>query len=161
MSKKGSGAGGGGHLFPVRVYYEDTDAGGVVYYANYLKFAERARTELLRQLGIEHGAPGAGKPIAFAVRYCSADYLKPAKLDDNLQVVTEIDEVRGASLCLSQTIKRDGDDLVRMQLRIACLGAEGRAARLPQAARARLVEFGDRRNLDKGCREERKWKAAP
>lgn len=145
MSKKGSGAGGGGHLFPVRVYYEDTDAGGMVYYANYLKFAERARTELLRQLGIEHGA---GKPIAFAVRHCSADYLKPAKLDDILQVLTEVDEVRGASVCLSQTIKRAGEDLARLKVRIACLGAEGRAARLPLAARRRLADFGKGRTFD-------------
>lgn len=146
MSSDGHGAGGGAHLFPVRVYYEDTDAGGVVYYANYLKFAERARTELLRHLGIEHGAPGTGKPMAFVVRHCSADYLKPAKLDDNLQVVTEIDEVRGASLCLSQTIKRDGEDLVRLKVRIASLGAEGRAVRLPLAARTRLADFGKGRN---------------
>ncbi len=139
MNKQGAGPVGGAHRYPLRVYYEDTDAGGVVYYANYLKFAERARTELLRELGVEHGP---GKSFAFAVRQCNADYLKPARLDDHLQVLTEVVEVGGASVRLSQTVMRDGEDLVRMELRIACLGAGGRAARLPNAARARLVDYG-------------------
>ncbi len=132
-----------GHTYPLRVYYEDTDAGGVVYYANYLKFAERARSELLRQLGIEHGPPGGGQSVAFAVRQCNADYLKPARLDDSLEVLTEIDEVRGASVHMSQTVRRGDADLVRMKLRIACLGEDGHAARLPKAARQRLMEFGN------------------
>src|SRR5262249_19258454 len=92
------------HVFPVRVYYEDTDAAGIVYYANYLKFAERARTEMLRAHGFEHGGIGAG--LAFAVRSCAVDYLRPARLDDALEVRTRITRVGGASLEADQDICR-------------------------------------------------------
>lgn len=126
------------HVYPLRVYYEDTDAGGVVYYANYLCFAERARTELLRSLGVDHRRMLEDDGVAFAVRRCDADYKLPARLDDLLEVHTHIEQVKGASLQARQTIKRDGEALVDMQLRLACLDGEGRAARLPRDVRSRL-----------------------
>lgn len=126
----------GPHVFQLRVYYEDTDAGGVVYYANYLKFAERARTEMLRGLGFESsrlmdgGGPGTG--IALAVRQMAVDYLKPARLDDLLEVQTRILEIGGASLRLQQLVRRGAEDLVRMQITLVCMNLTSkRAARFP------------------------------
>ena len=132
---------GGVHRFPVRVYYEDTDAAGVVYYANYLKFAERARSEMLRQLGMPPSALMADPGIAFAVRGLTVEYLKPARLDDLLEVRTRILEMKGASLDAEQVIGRGGSDLVRMQVRLACMNTSGRAARLPAAVRQRMDEM--------------------
>lgn len=126
------------HVFPLRVYFEDTDAGGIVYYANYLKFAERARTELLRSLGIESAALMAKDNIALIVRSCSLDYLKPAKLDDALEVHTRIEKVGGASLSGEQTIKRGGIDLVVVKIKLACSGLDGKPARLPRWVRSIL-----------------------
>ena len=129
---------GGRHVFPLRVYYEDTDAGGIVYYANYLRFAERARTEMLRALGCEPAALGAREGIAFAVRRCEIDYLRPARLDDALEVHTGNLRLGGASLWADQVVRRGGDELVRLRLRLACIGREGRPARLPETVRAAL-----------------------
>src|SRR5918996_5274032 len=95
------------HRFPLRVYYEDTDAGGVVYHASYLRFAERARTEMMRCLGLEHSSLRAGLGLAFTVRRCVVDYLAPAHLDDHLEVRTGLARIGGASLDLEQRIFRD------------------------------------------------------
>ncbi len=119
------------HRFRLRVYFEDTDAGGIVYYANYLKYAERARTELLRTIGFESSAYMENKGIGFAVRYCRADFIRPAKLDDQLEVATRVLKVKGASLRLRQVIKRDEEELVDMEIRLACMDAKGKPARLP------------------------------
>ncbi len=86
------------HRFPVRVYYEDTDAAGIVYYANYLKFAERGRTELMRSLGIDHTRTYADTGIVFTVRRLSVDYRLPGRLDDALTVETRITEIGAATL---------------------------------------------------------------
>ena len=131
----------GRHVFPLRVYYEDTDAEGVVYYANYLKFAERARTELLRDLGFEHHALMNGDGIAFFVRRCTADFKKSARLDDALEVVSEIGKIGGASLDARQAVTRAGEDLVLLEIRLACLDKQGRAARMPANLRFALEEF--------------------
>lgn len=133
----------GTHSFRVRVYYEDTDTGGIVYYANYLKFAERARTEVLRDLGISQSALIAETGVAFAVRRCEADYLAPAKLDDELEVRTSLRALGHASLDLAQTLWRvaDGRELVRLIVRLAVINKDGRPTRLPApvaAAFARL-----------------------
>ena len=130
------------HFFAVRVYYEDTDAGGVVYYANYLRFAERARTELLRELGIDHTALLRDEGLVFAVRACEAEYLRPARLDDLLEVRTCFVEATGASLWLDQTVTRNGETLVEMKLRLVCLRADGRPARLPSELRM-AIPVGD------------------
>lgn len=129
------------HVLPVRVYYEDTDAAGIVYYANYLKFAERARTEMLRGAGLDHPQLWAGDGIGFVVRQCLIDYLAPARLDDRLLVHTGIESVAGASLAMAQVVRRDGADLARMRVRLACVDRDGRAARLPPRVRA---AFSDR-----------------
>lgn len=130
------------HTHPVRVYYEDTDAGGIVYYANYLKFAERARTELLRSVGIENGALMNETRIAFAVRECHADYVKPAKLDDLLEVRTRVTELSGASVRMTQDICRDGKTLVTVSVRLACMNVDtGAPVRLPADVRSSLATF--------------------
>ncbi|HEC90436.1 MAG TPA: tol-pal system-associated acyl-CoA thioesterase [Alphaproteobacteria bacterium] len=130
------------HRFQVRVYFEDTDAGGIVYYANYLKYAERARTELLRTIGFESSVCMAKEGIGLAVRYCRADFIRPAKLDDQLEVATRVLKVKGASLRLSQVIKRGGEELVDMEIKLACMDGNGKAARLPDGLGAALERTG-------------------
>ncbi len=128
----------GVYVFPLRVYYEDTDATGVVHNANYLKFAARARTEMLRHLGVDLSHLLADDGVVFTVRHCSADYLRPAHLDDLLEIHTRVRAVKGASLEAEQTVRRDGADLVRLRVRLACVSASWRPARLPAALRSRL-----------------------
>jgi len=127
------------HTHAVRVYYEDTDAGGIVYYANYLKYAERARTELLRHHGIENGALMRSDRIAFAVKSCSADYIKPARLDDALEVRTAVTRLGGASLHMHQDICLDSATLVAIDVRLACMDIDsGVPVRLPDVVRDAL-----------------------
>ena len=128
------------HVFRLRVYYEDTDAGGIVYYANYLRFAERARTEYLRSVGWDHLTLMTEDGIAFTVRQCAVDYMQPAYLDDSLTVHTRFIEVGGVSLRAEQTVKRDADDLARLLVRLACVGNDGKSKRMPKALRAALAE---------------------
>ena len=104
---------------PVRVYYEDTDAAGVVYYANYLRFMERARTEWLRVLGYEQTTL-AQQGIAFAARSANVEYLKPARLDDAIEVISTIASLGRAQLVFAQRIERDGELLVDASMRVAC-----------------------------------------
>jgi acyl-CoA thioester hydrolase len=120
------------HRFPVRVYWEDTDAGGIVYYANYLKFAERARTEMLRTLGVGQREMRETKGVAFAVRRCNVDYMAPAKLDDLLEVRTRITNLRGAAIEAEQIVARDNDQLVRLNVMLVCIGPGGNATRIPK-----------------------------
>jgi len=132
------------HQQAIRVYYEDTDAGGIVYYANYLKFAERARTELLRTFGIENSGLMNEHGVAFAVKRCTVDYHKPAKLDDALVVETEVVRVGGASLDLRQRVRRGVDDLVSIDIRLGCLDLHGgRPKAMPPGVRIRLNEYFD------------------
>jgi acyl-CoA thioester hydrolase len=121
------------HIFRVRVYYEDTDTAGIVYYANYLKFAERARTEMLRDAGIEQRVLAEETGVAFAVRRCTADYLAPARLDDLLDVRTRVTSLRGATIEAEQIVVRDGQELVRLAITLACIGRDGRPKRVPDA----------------------------
>lgn len=128
----------------VRVYYEDTDAAGIVYYANYLKFAERARTDSLRALGIEQGRLMEEAGVAFAVRRAVADYRKPARLDDLLEVRTRMTTLAGASIDMEQEIRRDGAVLVALSFKLASMNvAAGRPERIPEAVRAVLAERFD------------------
>ena len=119
----------GGFSWPVRVYYEDTDGGGIVYYANYLKFMERARTEWLRHLGYEQDALISGPGILFVVQSLSLQYVKPAYFNDSLCVETNPDAIRHASLIFSHRVTRSkhqeqGELLVTGKVRIACVDAE-------------------------------------
>ena len=126
------------HSFPLRVYYEDTDAAGMVYHANYLKFAERGRSEMLRSLGFPHRKLGAENGVGFAVRRCSVDYLAPARLEDALTVDTVLTAIGGATLTVNQQIRRDGELLADLDILVACIGRDGRPRRLPSALRAVL-----------------------
>jgi acyl-CoA thioester hydrolase len=129
------------HLHSLRVYFEDTDAGGMVYYANYLKFAERARTEMLRAAGISHAAMVADDGLMLVVRRVAAEYRRSARLDDELVIATTLVECAGASLTLDQVIRRGGEVLVELAVTIACITREGRPARLPERLR-HAVEAG-------------------
>jgi acyl-CoA thioester hydrolase len=131
------------HVHGLRVYWEDTDAAGVVYYANYLKYAERARSEILYGAGIDQTELRERGGIVFAVRSCHAEYLAPARLGDQLQVHTSVIEFRGASFRLCQTVRRGGEDLVVMEIRLACLDPGGKPARLPDAVKAVLSQSAD------------------
>lgn len=147
-SAPGSGwtdAADGVHRFPIRVYYEDTDALGIVYYVNYLKFAERARTEMLRLHGHDQYDLLAKQGIGFTVRRCEVDYHAPARLDDVLQVHSSLVAMRGASLNLNQTLMRDEVLLAQLKLRIACVDAAGRAVRVPDQIRALFEPDGENR----------------
>lgn len=111
---------------PVRVYYEDTDAGGVVYYANYLKFMERARTEFLRALGFEQDALTRQHGVLFVVRSTVVDYIKPAYFNEQLHVSAQLTEIKRASLLFSQQINKTANQTLVCtgQVRIACVDAE-------------------------------------
>ena len=132
------GAAPASQTLALRVYYEDTDAGGVVYYANYLRFMERARTEWLRLLGFEQSALMAGN-IAFAARSANIEYLKPARLDDELVVVSRIASLGRAQVVFHQRIERGAELLVEASIRIACFDpARGRAVAMPKAIHEKL-----------------------
>ena len=126
------------HRYELRVYYEDTDAGGVVYYANYLGYAERARTEMLRELGVESSRLMRSDNVALAVRWCSVDYLRPAVLDDHLVVETSLQRLGGATFEVIQIVRRQDVDLVQIDLKLGCMSLYGGAARLPVAVREKL-----------------------
>jgi len=127
------------HTHSIRVYFEDTDAGGMVYYANYLKFAERARTEMLRSAGISHAEMVAQDRLMLVVRRCTAEYHRSARLDDSLEIDTRVSGVAGASILLDQVVRRGSEVLVEIAVTIACVTKEGRATRLPERLRAALA----------------------
>jgi len=127
--------------WPIRVYYEDTDAGGVVFYANYLRYLERARSEWLRSLGFEQDALMQDPGILFAVRRVEVDYERPARFNEQLNVLSTVQGCRGASLDFAQRVERvsDGAVLCRAVVRVACIDAQNmRPARIPAAIRDKL-----------------------
>ena len=130
--------GGMTHRFTTRVYYEDTDLAGIVYYANYLKFIERARTEWVREIGIDQGRLKAEEGIVFAVRRIEADYLAPARFDDLLEVLTEPRATTGARIVVHQEVRRAGRVLFRAEVTLVALNETGQPARLPAGLRQRL-----------------------
>jgi acyl-CoA thioester hydrolase len=127
------------HIMKLQVYYEDTDAAGIVYYANYLKFAERGRTEMMRALGFTHSRLDAEIGTIFTVRRLTADYRGPARLDDALTVDTRVLEIGGATVLLDQRICRGAEVLVALELLVACVGRDGRPRRVPAGLRAALA----------------------
>ncbi|MGQ9861523.1 MAG: tol-pal system-associated acyl-CoA thioesterase [Thiobacillaceae bacterium] len=128
------------HTWPVRVYWEDTDAGGVVYYANYLKFLERARSEWLRDLGIGQGELIRLEGLIFVVRNIAAEFLRPARFDDLLMVRSRLLEMGGASLTLEQEVVREATILLTARVRIACVkSGDFRPARIPTHIIERLL----------------------
>jgi acyl-CoA thioester hydrolase len=121
-----------------RIYYEDTDAGGVVYYANYLKFAERARTEYLRDLGLEQSKLLENDGIIFVVRHVEMDLLKPGRLDDLLDIETTIEKLGGASVIMYQQISCNGNALVNVKVVIASVNSDIKPAKLPEHVRKKM-----------------------
>jgi acyl-CoA thioester hydrolase len=150
---------GARHLFPVRIYYEDTDAGGIVYHAAYLRFAERARTEMMRLAGIGHAELAARHGVTLAVHRCSIEYHRPARLDDALVVASRIVAATGATITIEQQVLRPAAEpvvepgadagperagflnLVSLTLRLVTLDRQLRPTRLPSALRAVLSNY--------------------
>jgi acyl-CoA thioester hydrolase len=127
------------HVLPVRVYFEDTDAGGVVYHASFVRFAERGRTDFLRLLGTDARQliDGSDKrePAAFVVRRMQIDFFRPGRMDDLLEVETRVKELGGASVTLIQTIKRGDQRLVEAEVTVVLVSVSGRPLRLNEAVR--------------------------
>lgn len=131
------------HRLTIRVYYEDTDLAGVVYYANYLRYIERGRSEALRELGIDQVALKRDRGLVFVVRRLSIDYLTPAVFDDVLEVRTRLVSLRGASIEMAQEVWRGSLCLNRATLTIACIDGAGRPRRLPEDVRDRFDRPSD------------------
>ena len=130
------------HRFGLRVYYEDTDLAGIVYYANYLRFIERARTEFVRELGVDQGVLKAEQGVVFAVRRVEADYLTPALFDDVLEVRTTPMQVTGARIVLQQDVMREEVKLFGSVVTLVALTDQGRPARIPADIRQRMIADG-------------------
>ena len=131
------------HLLPVRVYFEDTDFSGLVYHASYLRWCERGRSDYLRLVGNEHralieGGDGA-EPSAFVVRRMRLEYLKPARIDEVLEVETRVAEVKGAALSLAQRVLRDGVVLFEAEVLVVLVSVSGKPQRLSQRLRVGLT----------------------
>jgi acyl-CoA thioester hydrolase len=129
----------GVHTYPVRVFYEDTDAAGIVYYANYLKFAERARTEALRLSGINQSDLFDDAGIGFVVRRCTADFLKPARLDDLLTIETRLEDINKVSIEMRQAIRCDNEILVKLLVKLVVVGKNGKLVKLPDFVKKAML----------------------
>ena len=141
----------GRHRYAERVYYEDTDAGGVVYHATYLRYAERARTEALREAGIPHAALLKRFALMFVVRHIEVDYVRPARLDDSLVVVTEPRTVGGATLTLRQEVRGPEGPCAVLTVRLACVrSGEGKPGRIPPLWRRVLSDMRAAAAQDRG-----------
>ena len=126
------------HRLPLRIYYEDTDLAGIVYYANYLKFIERGRSEWVREMGVDQAELKRNEGVVFAVRRVEADYHSPAKYDDEVVVTTQVEAVTGARLVVKQTVERNGVVLFSALVTIVAINEAGAPARLPAAFRLNL-----------------------
>ncbi len=129
---------GGRHILPIRVYFEDTDFSGLVYHVTYLRWFERGRSDLLRLLGVRHAdliAPQGGEPAAFVVRRLEIDYLRPARIDEVLEVITECAEISGAYLLLIQHVRRQDVTLCKAVAKVVLVSQGGKLMRLPGAIR--------------------------
>ncbi|MCW5577847.1 MAG: tol-pal system-associated acyl-CoA thioesterase [Dokdonella sp.] len=129
--------------WPVRVYYEDTDAGGVVFYANYLGFMERARTEWLRALGFEQPEMAATHGVLFVVRAVNIEYLKPSRFNDSLQVTVEVVNVGGSRIRFLQKVLRGSEEIARAEVDVVSVGTGSfRPARMPRGVREKIEKTG-------------------
>ena len=133
---------GAEHVYRLRVYFEDTDAAGIVYYASYLRMAERARTEMMRLLGADHAGMVRDDGLVLVVRRCAIEYFAPARLDEVLEIRSSLAEIGGASLRARQDVRRRGALVARIDLRLGCVTGIGRPARLPARLRSALAGFG-------------------
>jgi len=136
---------GSRHVLPVRVYHEDTDFSGLVYHASYIRFCERGRSDFVRLLGIDHedliSAKESGEPAAFVVRHMEIDYLQPAAIGDVLEVVSECEEIGGATLTLKQEIVRDEKTIVRARVKIVLITRSGKPKRIGALIRSAFERF--------------------
>ncbi|MDX8411770.1 MAG: tol-pal system-associated acyl-CoA thioesterase [Mariprofundaceae bacterium] len=119
------------HVFPIRIYYEDTDHSGAVYHGNYLKFMERGRTEMLRGLGLELDVLQRDYGVTFAVAEANIRFTKPARFNDNLAVESHIQQVQGARMHILQRVRREAELLAEANIHLACLGRHGGPVRIP------------------------------
>ncbi len=126
------------HNIDIRVYYEDTDAGGIVFYANYLRFAERGRTEYLRNLGYENKSLMDKQGVIFVVRKIEADYLTPAYLDDLLRMETGVIEMKNASFKMKQSLFRHNELIFSVDVILVCVDRAGKPVRLPDELKAAM-----------------------
>lgn len=126
------------HVLPARVYWEDTDASGIVYHANYLRFFERGRSDSLRLLGLGQRALFE-EGLAFVVRSLTLDFRKPARLDDALEIRSSVAELSGASLIMHQRLLREREELVTADVRLACIEPAGRPRRIPNSVAGLLA----------------------
>lgn len=126
------------HLFPVRVYYEDTDMAGIVYHANYLKFIERARSDWVKEQGLDQNAMREQDGIVFVVRRIECDYLGMAKYDDALEVRTTVKSMTGVRLIMAQEVFRGQEIVFRAEVTAVCVTTAGQPARLPAGLRKRV-----------------------
>jgi acyl-CoA thioester hydrolase len=127
------------YSFPVRVYFENTDAGGVVYHSEYLKFLERARTEWLRHLGYDHQTLGRVHKLTFVVTSMSIDFVKPARLDDAVAVSVQVESIGKVRCVFQQEVRREDEVLVRAKVTVACVTAEGfKPTEIPEALRRKM-----------------------
>jgi acyl-CoA thioester hydrolase len=132
----------GGHRLPIRVYFEDTDFSGIVYHGAYVRFIERGRSDFLRLAGVLHAdlaAGGYGEALTFAVRALQMEFLRPARIDDLLVVVTRLEAVSGARVVLHQQIEKAGEIVVDARVTVAVLNGAGQPRRLPALARSRML----------------------
>ena len=129
------------HQMNIRIYYQDTDAGGIVYHSNYLNFAERARSEMMYEMGISNKIL-LDRGIAFVIRHADLEYLSPARLEDQLTLITKVDEIKNASMHLTQTIYRENQKLVIVRLQVAFIDPKTiRPVRLPADLKALFEEY--------------------
>jgi len=137
------------HILPVRVYFEDTDFTGLVYHGSFVRFIERGRSDFVRLLGIHHRAlieaGGGQEPAAFVVRHMELDFLKPARIDDVLEVVTQAEEIGGATLTLLQEVRRDDAVVVRARVKVVLVSAAGKPLRLGVLIRGAFERFLNQR----------------
>ncbi len=115
----------------IKVYYEDTDSGGVVYYSNYLKFLERARTEMISSVGLSNKKLLDEHKSLIIVKSCNIEYMKPAKLEDKIQIYSSIDSFNKASFIMSQNIKKDNDLIVKAKIKLVTINQEGKPIKIP------------------------------
>ncbi len=139
------------HSFDLRIYYEDTDHGGVVYYANYLKYMERARTEFMRRCDIELDQLQRDEGVLFAVTEAHVHYRRPARFNDALCVHSELSHAHGARLGFRQVVMRGNEALVEGNIKLACMDTHGRARRIPQAV---LNKIGPALSVEHAARKQ-------
>jgi len=126
-------------IHEVKVYYEDTDSGGVVYYSNYLKFLERARTEMINSIGLSNKKLLEEHKTLIIVKSCNVEYLSPSKLEDKLQIYSSIESINKASFVMIQDIKKDDDLIVKAKIKLVTVNYEGRPIKIPSVLKNKLT----------------------